>query len=267
MTRPVLLLTCLALLAGCGGGGGAGEEPRPVIPLTTQKVIGLSPTYRALFDCTARVTLDGTPLNVTGTYLLETRTGDVTHPQTGLTGTPVRNDISLGALGQTVDLTVDEFVYVDSAGRWWSLGGEVVGGQRSWWSDSPPASYPAPIGDVQGRILNLDESIFVGQTIVVPEIAALDDADLGTTLFTRTSTRTVVGTEVVDTALGRYECFRVEVTETVDYGSGPVTVEYVRWERPEMGLLALHAEGIDVADGGHTVHVTSMDAVLAYYQQ
>ena len=151
---------------------------------------------------------------------------------------------------------------------WWSLGGTAYDGTTSWWSDDPPASYPDPIGPIAGRVLNQDDTIFVGQNITVPPIDALSN-DLSTVLFTRSSTRDVVSVEVIDTPLGRYECFRVEVTETVDLNDGmdPYTVDYVRWERPEMGLLKLHAEGIQLTYGTETVTVTSLDCLIRTYRQ
>lgn len=269
MTRLLLLLLSLALLAGCSGGGGGTElEPPPVVKLTTDKVIGLSPSYRAVFDCTARGTFNGLAGSASGTYTIETQSGTVVHPQTGLTGTRVRNSIDLTVLTQRIEGSIDEFVHVDAAGRWWSLGGEDDNGTRSWWSDDPPASYPAPIGPVLGRILNQDVTVFVGQSITVAPIDALSD-DLTQTLFTRNSTREVISVEVIATGLGRYECFRIESSETVDPndGSDPFTVDYVRWERPEMGLLKLHAAGITLSYGTDTVVIDSLDCVIRSYHQ
>ena len=280
MTRSLLLLTCrallpclvllpcLALLAGCGGGGGGGiVEPPPVIELTTEKVIGLSPSYRAVFDCSARGSYNGVTGTANGTYTIETLTGDRTHPQTAIVGTPVRNSLDVTVLTQRIQGAIEEFVYVDAAGRWWSLGGEYDG-QRSWWSDDPPAPYPAPIGPIAGRILNQDDTIFLGQSITVPSIDALSD-DLSEVLFTRSSTRDVVGVQIVDTPIGRYECYRIESTESVtpNDGSDPYVVDYVRWERPEMGLIKLHAEGIQLTAGTETVTVTSLDCLLRSYRQ
>lgn len=270
MTRSLLLLTLVALLAGCGGGGGGGGlvEPEPIIELTTEKVIGLSPSYRAVFDCSARGSYNGVPGTATGTYTIETLADTVTHPQTGLGGTAVRNSVDLSVLTQSIVGHIDEFINVDSAGRWWSLGGIASDGTQSWWSDAPPASYPAPIGPIEGRILNLDDTIFVGQEITVEPIDALSD-DLSTVLFTRSSIRDVVAVEIVDTPIGRYECFRIESSETVDLGDGsdPYVVEYVRWERPEMGLIKLQATGIQLSYGSENVNVTSITCLLRSYRQ
>jgi len=269
MTRPLLILTCLALTASCGGGGGSTDlEPPPIIELTTEKVIGLSPSYRAVFDCTARGSYNGAPGTARGTYTIETGSGTFTHPQTGVDGTPVRNALDVSVLTQRIQGYVDEFIHVDGAGRWWSLGGVAYDGTQSWWSDDPPALYPDPIGPVTGRILNQDDTISVGQSITVPAIDALSN-DLTTTLFTRSSTRDVVSVEVIDTPIGRYECYRIEASETIDLNDGtdPYTVDYVRWERPEMGLLKLHAEGIQLTYGTETVTVTALDCLIRSYRQ
>lgn len=268
MTRSLLLFTCLGLLAGCGGGGGGVDRtPEPVVELTTEKVIGLSPSYRAVFDCTARGSYNGLPGTASGSYVIETLDTTITHPQTGVIGTTVRNSLDVTVLTQRIQGAIDEYIWVDDAGRWWSLGGEFDG-TRSWWSDDPPASYPAPIGAVTGRILNQQDTVFVGQNITVAPIDALS-ADLTEVLFTRNSVRDVIGVEVVDTAIGRYECYRIESTETVTPadGSDPYTVNYTRWERPEMGLIQLHAEGIQLTAGTETVTVTALDCVLRSYRQ
>ena len=48
-------------------------------------------------------------------------------------------------------------------------------------------------------------------------------------------------------------------------GDGPITADFIRWERPEMGLIALHAEGIDVEYGTYEVTLHEMDCVLTSY--
>ena len=267
MTRLLTALVCLVFLAGCGGGGGGGPviEPEPVISMSTDVMGGLSPTYRAVFDCTARVTVNGITANVTGTYTLETLPGVVTSPINGLDGQMVKNRIQLSALGQSFDIEIREFVYVDGAGRWWGLGGEDTEGTRSWWSGTPPATYPPPVDEtVTGRILNYDNRMAVGQRIDVAAIDALLDSNLTQVLFTRAGWRQTTGTEVVDTALGRYDTYRSNAQETIDLndGNGPVTVDFIRWERPDLGLVALHAEGLEVQYDTYDVTVHSMDCVL-----
>ena len=202
MIRPLVAILCIAFLVGCGGGGGSTADERPVNSLTTDKVSGLTATYKAVLDCTARVTVNGLQANVTGTYTLEALPTVVTSPVNGLEGRLVSNKIFLSAVGQSVDIEIREFIYVDSEGRWWSLGGEDTEGTRSWW-DGNPTTYPAPVGQtVTGRILNLDTTLVVGQTIFTPAKDALSD-DLSTVLFTRTSTRNTVAIEVVNTPLAR----------------------------------------------------------------
>ena len=271
MYRSHLLLSCVLLLAACGGGGGGGRgglEQVPVVKIDSNVVAPISTTYRATFDCTARVRVSGQalPLTVNGTYVLAAETTPVTSPVNALSGVRIKNTVDFTVRTEPYHFELTEFVSNDLAGRWWSLGGEDASGTRSWWSGDPVV-YGVPISEsVTGRLLNLDSTLTVGQVLTIPATDALSD-DLLDTLFTRSGTRTVNALEVVETAIGRFEAYKVTHVEVVDLndGNGPISVTYTRWERPDMGLIQLQALDREVTDGTTTINLDELLCTLSSY--
>ncbi len=266
-------LAALLLLAACGGGGG-GSSAAPVQLITSNVVQAMPAGYRAVFDASARVSVSTAPvpIDLTGTYTLSNEGTTVVYPlDTSRSGTKVKSEIELvvpqivrnqyPSLPATVLLTLREYVEFANDGTWYALGGDA---------EDPTAVPPVThVSWAATPTVDFEPTIFPGQTVDVPETDVLAD-DLVTVLASRKSTRTVaLATEVLDTPLGRLECYRSDVIETVQPnapGALPVEVTYRRWERPDLGLIQLHLENYQVTVTYQmqpvTITVQRMDAYL-----
>lgn len=269
MRTPCRLVLILLLVSGCGGGGGGGgPSPEPdYVALTSTKVDAPSPSYRATFAVTGRVQVVGAiAIDVAGTYTIESASGTATSPTNGLVGSDLVSTISLTAGTATYDVPTHEYVWHDAAGRRWSLGYEGPTGERAWYSGATFYLIPL-LGSVDGRLLLLEAEIETGRQTLVPPTKAVAETD-GTDLLTRAFLRNVTGTEILDTPLGRYECYKVGVTETVTpagAGATPVVVVSTRWERPDMGLLKVSSDGLPFLPAEIPVEVLEFEAVITSY--
>ena len=274
MRYALLLTVCLGLLVACGGGGTGGPSGPDVVKIESNDVDPLSPTYRAVFDCTATFRVSGTalPITVDGTLTIENEGVMVTHPvYSSREGWKVKNTLVLivpasiraqiPTLPETITVVVREYVEVAVDGSWYSLGGDAedpttdpVETYQSWF-DLP--------------LLNLQPTMFAGQTFTSGPSDVLNETATET-LAWRQNLRTVAQeTENVNTPLGLLECYRATVIETVTPNvTEPQATEilYERWERPDMGLIRMHAEGyeITVDNDGTPVTITldSLDCTL-----
>lgn len=289
MQRASAAILGLVLLTACGGGGGGVDlTPAPAtIPITSNDVAGLSATYRAVFDARVTVRITGQPLPFTldGTLTIENEGTDVEYPldptiqaqslkHTLVLSIPASlrtllEQAAAAELGQDVTIPEEvstvarDYVHVDADGRWFSVGGQI--------EDVMSPDVPAPTYDAwwATAMLELESTMFAGQSFSSEATDVLAE-DLVTVVGTRASQRQVAPASVELDVLGRrYEVYVADVTETVASPELPAdenAVTYRRWERPDLGLLRLHAEGYEVTvptdQGDVTLRLETLDATI-----
>jgi hypothetical protein len=270
MRRSSLLLPLVFLAVACGGGGGGTSTPQ-VLGIQTSTVDPMGMDYRAVFDCTATVSVSTNPasLGLTGTYTVE-NTGNVISyaPDRGRQGMEVLNTLVLDIpavvrtqypqLPPTVTLSFTDYVEVAQDGTWYSLGQETTdtysgnGTTYRTWAAAP--------------IKIMEPELFPGQSFSNPAVDMLSD-DLSTVVATRQLTRsTAAGSEILNTPLGALQCYVTTQTETVTPQTGdttPYTAVFLRWERPDYGLLRLEIDefSVDVVYEEQPLTVTLRDVV------
>ena len=274
MRSLALLVPFALLLAACGGGSTGGPVDDGVIRIDSNEVAPLDPDYRAVFDATARIRISGIPLPVTltGTYVLENEGETVVYPgDESRTGWKVRSTLTIDVpaalrlqnpeLPSEIEIVAREFIQVQEDGAWMSLGGELVDPTqeppvtlRSWWAS--PMQLLEPVMEPD-------------QVIDVPLTDVLDEQFVETIGMRATSRVTQSDTEVVSTALGDLECYVTEVAETLrsaEPGALPIPIGYMRWERPDLGLVRLVGEGLSyegiIEDQPVRIDVDRLEALL-----
>ena len=287
MRHLALSTAFLLLLAACGGGGGGADVPPSptVIPITSNDVAPLSPTYRAVFDTevTVRVSGQALPFTLGGSLTIENEGLPVAYPlDDAIEAQSLKNTLLLqipanlrllleqaasSQLGQDVTIpsqvtrVAREYIHVDAGGRWFSVGGDV---------ENPTADVePTPVYRTwwASPMLEQEATMFAGQSLSNPATNVLAD-DLQTVIGTRANQRDVEDASVELNVLGRrYEALVAQLTESLastDPQGGVAIVSYTRWERPDLGLLRLHAEGLEVTvptqGGDVTIRLETLDA-------
>ncbi len=289
MRRATAAIFGLVLLTACGGGGG-GVEPPPApstVAITANDVAPLDPTYRAVFDARVTVRITGQPLPFTldGTLTIENEGADVEYPldaeidaqslkhtlflRIPATLRALLEQAAAGELGQDVSIpesistVAREYIHVDADGRWFSIGGQI--------EDVMSTEVPAPTFVAWWAVpmLELESTMFPDQSFASEATDVLAE-DLVTVVGTRANQRRIAPASTELDVLGRrYEVYVADVTETIaasDPSSDASTVTYRRWERPDLGLLRLHAEGYEVTvptdQGDVTLRLETLDAVI-----
>lgn len=245
-------LVCAGLaLAACGGGGGSGGGSGGSTPIGSNVFPAFSSTRRAEYDCSGTYRVNGGSTQaITGTQEIAGEVGSVVHPFSGLTGNVARavQDFDIG--GSPLFQIVREYGYADVHGGW-SLGGELSDGTEYWWWES--IDYGPPVGVVSGRYFTRFPAIDVGDMISLADMTG-GAADGVTPVIDYSFDLEVVAIESVNTPLGRFDAYRIEVVaEQHIYATNVTTVTVAtRWVRPDMGVIRLQSRGT-ATDGIDTI--------------